>query len=221
MRYFPINFDVAGRPVLVVGGGRIALRKVRSLLACGAAVTVVSPDFCAGLARLKSIRRVRRPYRKTDLRGACLVISATDSQAVNERVWAHASAAGIPVNVVDQPDRCTFTVPAVFRRGDLLITISTGGGGPALARRLRERFERDIGPEYGVHVALLKQFRARVQQAGLPAEARFRLLKDMAGDRVREVLMRHGRPAARGLLEEMLAEALARHGQVLPAGSGA
>ena len=103
MRYLPVNLDVAGRKVLVVGGGRVAARKVRSLRECGAEVTVVSPAFCSGLARMKGIRRIRRGYRKSDLRSMWLVVSAAGPQAVNRRVWVQATAAGVPVNVVDQP----------------------------------------------------------------------------------------------------------------------
>ncbi|OGV63396.1 MAG: hypothetical protein A3K19_30900 [Lentisphaerae bacterium RIFOXYB12_FULL_65_16] len=209
MRYFPINFDVSGRDVLVVGGGRIALRKVKSLVACAARVTVVSPEFCGALLRMKGVRRVQRRYRKADLRGACLAISATDCPDVNQRVWEHAYAAGIPVNVVDQPQRCSFTVPAVFCQGDLVLTISTGGGGPALARKLRERLSSVIGPAYAKQLSLLREFRPKVQSVGLPISRRMKLLKQMADDPVRKVIERRGKKAARRLLQKMLNAAVA------------
>ena len=147
MRYLPVNLDIAGRRVLVVGGGQVATRKVKTLRACGALVTVVSPAFAPGLTRMKGITRIKRGYRKTDLRGVTLVVSAAGPQDVNRRAWEHACAAGIPINVVDQPDLCTFTVPAVLTRGDLVITISTGGGSPALSGRIREILTATIGPE--------------------------------------------------------------------------
>ena len=208
MRWFPINFAVAGRKVVVVGGGQVALRKVKSLLACGARVTVVSPQCCPALAGLTDVRFISRGYRKPDLRGACLAISATDSAAVNRRVWEHATAAGIPVNVVDQPDLCTFAVPSVLERGELVITISTGGSGPALARKIREKLARTIGPAYGSHVALLREFRPQAQAAGLAPEARLALLQRLAGDPVRRVIERQGMPAARRLLCQWLAAAV-------------
>ncbi len=208
MRYFPINLDISGKKALVVGGGRVAFRKVKSLMSCGAVVTVVSPSFCAGLKSVKRIRRVKRHYRKTDLRSACLVISATDSEEVNRRVHTHAVEAGIPVNVVDRPDLCTFTVPAVVSRGRLLIGISTGGGSPALARWVRERIEKEIGPAFGLHLELLREMRPLVQAAPLNAQKRAALLKKMASDSLHQTIKKKGMPAARRLADAMLSEAV-------------
>lgn len=205
MTYFPINYSVAGRKVLVVGGGTIAYRKVMSLLECGARVTVVSPQFSAALSRAKGVRLRRRRYRKSDLRSACLVISATDIRDVNVRVAAQASAAGIPVNVVDQPDLCTFTLPAVVRKDDLLVTISTGGASPAMSRRIRELLKKVIGPEYARHLKLLKEMRPLVQATPLAAAERMALLKRMAGEDVSNVVARRGIAAGRRLLRDMLA----------------
>ncbi len=207
MRYFPVNLDIDGKKALVVGGGRIAWRKVKNLVSCGARVTVVSPCFCAELTRIKGIHRVKRRYRKTDLKGTCLVVSATDSQDVNRRVSEQASAAGIPVNIVDQPALCTFTVPAVVSRGELLITISTGGGSPALARRLREKIEKEIDPFFVKHLSLLTEFRPIVQSAGLAESKRIRLLKQMAGEEVLATLRDKGIRSARSLIRRMLSEA--------------
>jgi len=208
VKYFPINFDVSGRGVLVIGGGQVALRKVKSLRACGAAVTVVSPAFCSGLSRMKGIRRIRRGYRKSDLRGACLVISAAGPQAVNRLAWEHASEAGIPINVVDQPELCTFTLPAVLNWGELMITVSTGGGSPALSAHIRRKLEETIGPEFGRHLALLAEMRTRVKASVLPMEARGNLLRKMAGDEVREIIRRDGVAAARTHLLAMFDEAV-------------
>lgn len=212
MNYYPINLDLSGRKVLVVGAGSVAQRKAKSLVECGARVTVVSPEFCPALARMSGIRRVRRGYRKTDLRGACLVISATDSEAVNRRVWEHGRAAGIPVNVVDQPELCTFTVPAVCRRGAIVIAISTGGGSPALSGRIRERIEDAIGPSFGRHLELLRLLRAEVRASALDLDQRGVLLRKMAGDDVREIIERQGVATARRRLRRMLADALAARG---------
>ncbi len=203
MKYFPINLKVTGRKVLVVGGGTVALRKVERLRACGADVTVVSPSFCSGLARMKGIRRVRRRYRKSDLRGSVLAIGAAGPQEVNRRVWEHASEAGIPVNVVDQPELCTFTVPAVLTRGELQIAVSTGGGSPALSAQIRRKLEDTIGPEFGQHLALLKEMRQKVKESTLPVDARGALLGKMAAETIREIIARDGMDAARRKLLDM------------------
>jgi len=209
VKTLPINYVVAGRRVLVVGGGRVALRKVRRLVDCGAEVTVVSPIFCQSLARLAGIRRVGRRYRKTDLRGVCLAIVATDSAAVNRRVWEHAEAVGIPVNVVDQPDLCTFTVPAVVVRGDLVLTVSTGGGSPAMSRQVRQELEDAFGPAYGIQLALLRELRGVVQAGKLSAESRQAFFRRLAGPELRLVIESEGKAAARRLLRQWLRQALA------------
>ena len=208
MRYFPINLDVRGRKVVVVGGGGVARRKVASLVRCGAEVTVVSPGFCRALSRMKGIRRVRRRYRKGDTKGACLVVSATDSDQVNRRVHRHAVDAGIPVNVVDRPELCTFTIPAVVGKGDLVVTVSTGGASPALSRRVREKMEEDIGRTFADHAALMKAIRPKVLSSPLSARRRKDILTRMAGEEVHGVLERRGTRAARRMMESMLEEAL-------------
>ena len=126
----------------------MALRKVASLQQAGARVRVVSPQFCAPLERIKGVARHRRQYRRSDLKGAALVVSATDDPAVNRRVAREARAAGVPVNVVDQPDLCSFFVPASLRRGRLTITVSTGGASPALSGMVRRQLAHLFGAEY-------------------------------------------------------------------------
>lgn len=203
----PANLDIAGRRVLVIGGGRVASRKIKTLRDCGALVTVVSPAFCSGVARMKGITRVRRGYRKSDLRGAVLVVSAAGPPAVNRRASRQAAAVGVLINVVDQPELCTFTLPAVLSRGDLVITISTGGGSPALAKRIRDILADVIGPEFGAHVALLRQMRAHVKRTSLNLEQRGELLKAMAEDSVREQIWRDGVKAVRARLLRLCAAA--------------
>ncbi|MGC8833742.1 MAG: precorrin-2 dehydrogenase/sirohydrochlorin ferrochelatase family protein, partial [Armatimonadota bacterium] len=128
--YYPVFLDLRGKRVLVVGGGQVALRKVKSLLECGAEVLVVAPEAVPDLqqmARDGRIRLVSREYTEVDLEGASLVISATDSRDVNQRVSADAQARGVFVNVVDDPELCSFIVPSVMRRGELVVAVSTGG----------------------------------------------------------------------------------------------
>jgi len=210
MRYFPINLDVRGRKAVVVGGGRVALRKVTSLLKCGARVTVVSPAVCGELADLDAVARIERGYRTGDAEGACLVISATDDDAVNRQVWEDATAAAIPCNVVDQPELCSFTLPAVLTRGDLTIAVSTGGLSPALAGRVRRQLEHDLSPVFATHLRLLAEMRPRVKASALPPEQRSALLKTMAGEAASRTIERDGEEAARHYLAGMLGNALAK-----------
>jgi len=150
MRYYPIFIDLHGRCVVVVGGGKVAERKVRKLLRAGARVHVISPDLTAGLARLaeqKKIAVTRRPYRKGDLEsrggakglGPLLVYAATNDSAVQRAVREDAAAAGALANRVDTAEDSDFIVPASFTRGDLHVAISTSGTAPALARLLRQQ----------------------------------------------------------------------------------
>ena len=206
MKLFPVNLNVDGRRVLVVGGGTVALRKVRSLKECGAKVTVVSPKFCAPLARMRSIRRVKRRYRASDLKGMVLVIGATDCEATNRKVHADA-AAGIPVNIVDVPDLCTFTVPSVIRKGQLMVTVSTGGGSPALSRQVRRAIDSSLDPTYADQLDLLRKLRPRVQAAGLSEAKRMALLKRMAGPETRRLLKTKGRKATQAHLLSLLKKA--------------
>ena len=210
MKYFPVNLDISGKKVVVVGGGEVASRKVASLVSCGAEVTVVSPGFCRTLGRMKGIARVKRAYRKGDLKGAFIAISATDSEKVNRRVYQHAVDADIPVNVVDQPALCTFIVPAVIRKRDLQVTISTGGGSPALSRRIRKKIEEDVSQTFADHLALMKEMRPKVLESTLTPRERKRLFTRMAGREVHDVLEQWGVRAARSLIGSMFEEAQGR-----------
>lgn len=208
MKCLPINIDITGRKVLVVGGGTVACRKVKTLQEYGADVTVVSPHICKPLARLKHIRFVRRRYRKGDIRGVCLIVGATDSVDTNGRIHEHAVDAGIPVNIVDQPNFCTFIFPAIVSRGDLSVAISTGGASPALAKEIRKSLETTIGPEFEKHVELLREMRALVLGSTLDAHARSTLLKELAGAKIRKTIKTHGIQRGRELAKRLLATAL-------------
>jgi siroheme synthase-like protein len=153
---------------VVVGGGTVAARKVVGLRQAGAKPIVISPTLCPELetqAAQGGIEVVRRPYRQGDLTGGQLVIAATDDPAVNEAVFREAQALGCLVNVVDDPARCSFFVPAVVRRGALTIAVSTGGKSPALARRIRQQLESLFDPAYGPLLDQLSRLRPTVQSA--------------------------------------------------------
>jgi precorrin-2 dehydrogenase len=167
---YPVNLVLDGRPCLVVGGGRIALRKAEGLLACGAQVRVVAPRIDPDLRAVPGVTFDERPWRPDDMAGAWLVIAATDDPAVNAAVFDAGQRAGIWVNGADDPANCSFTLPSVVRRGDLQVAVSTGGRSPALARWLRRRIEGEIGPEYGVLLDILASEREGLKAAGRSTE---------------------------------------------------
>ncbi|HEU4587095.1 MAG TPA: siroheme synthase CysG [Gemmatimonadales bacterium] len=163
MHYYPVLLDLRDRRCVVIGGGVIAEGKVTPLVAAGAQVTVVSPALTPGLGAQHRAGRfawVERAYEAGDLAGAYLVIAATDDAEVNHRVHAEAEARSILVNVVDDPPYCGFILPSILRRGELIVAVSTSGNAPALAVRLRERIEREVGPEHARFLELAGSIRA-------------------------------------------------------------
>jgi len=167
---YPVNLVLDGRTCLVVGGGRVALRKVEGLLACGARVRVVAPRINEDLRVLSPVMFEERRWRPEDLDGVWLVIAATDDPAVNGAVYDEGQRAGIWVNGADDPANCSFTLPSVVRRGDLQIAVSTGGRSPALSTWLRQRLEGEIGPEYAVLLDLLATERNGLKASGRSTE---------------------------------------------------
>lgn len=166
MDYFPIFLTLKQQSCLVVGGGDVARRKISLLKQAGAAITVVSPDACADViewANKNELTWIQRTYEHTDLEGRRIVIAATNQREVNAAVSAAAQGRGIPVNVVDQPDLCSFIMPAIVDRSPIIIAISTGGGVPVLARLLRARLESWIPATYGDLAQLAVKFRDRVK----------------------------------------------------------
>jgi len=165
MRYYPVQLDIRGRRCLVVGGGAVGTRKVDGLLSCGARVTVVSPQVTEDLRRLGArgaITLREREYAAGDLAGMVLVIGATDDEDLNRRVSADAERLNILCNIADRPEKCNFILPAVIQRGDLVVTVSTSGKSPALAKKLRRALEMQLGEEYAVLLNLLGAIRKRL-----------------------------------------------------------
>jgi precorrin-2 dehydrogenase/sirohydrochlorin ferrochelatase len=165
MRYYPVQLDVRGRRCLVVGGGAVGTRKVGGLLSCGAHVTVVSPRVTEDLSRLAvrgAITLCEREYTPADLAGMFLVIGASDDPDLNRRLSDDAGQLKILCNIADRPEQCNFTLPAVVRRGDLVITVSTSGKSPALAKKLRHELEGQVGEEYAVLLDLMGAIRKRL-----------------------------------------------------------
>src|SRR3990172_11961296 len=137
MKYYPVNLNIKNKMCIVIGGGKVAERKILSLLDCKADVTVISPKvtrFIQKLSDESKISILKRYFRKEDLKEAFLVIAATNSSRINRKIIQEANKRKILINVVDSPELCDFIMPSLIRRGDLLITISTGGKAPALSK---------------------------------------------------------------------------------------
>ena len=165
MRYYPIHLDIKNRNCLVVGGGAVGTRKVNTLLECGARVIVVSPNPTSQLTKLASkgaIRLTRRAYRSDDLDGAFLVIGATDDESLNQQISNDAALTHTLCNIADRPEACNFILPSIIQRGDLVITISTSGKSPALAKQLRQKLETQFGKEYAQFLLLMGAIRKKL-----------------------------------------------------------
>jgi len=204
---YPVNLLLEGRLCLVVGGGGVAERKADSLLEARATVRVVSPEVTRHLVALVDAGQIEwreAEATEADLADAFLVILATGDPDLNARLARAADAAGKLVNAVDQPEACNFHVPASIRRGPLLLTISTGGTSPALARRIREELESHFRPEYGQLAELLGRLRQTVNQTHRSQPERARAWERVVDSQVLG-LLRDGRQAeAEALARELL-----------------
>jgi precorrin-2 dehydrogenase/sirohydrochlorin ferrochelatase len=200
MSLFPIFLKLAGCRCLVVGGGPVGEAKIESLLLAGANVRVVAPRATPAIgawARARKIRWEARGFEPSDLDGVFLVVAATSSARLHERIFRQARRHGVLCNVVDDPARCDFYYPAVVRRGQLQIAISTGGRSPALAQHLRKELERQFGPEYETWVEQLGQARQKLLARPIDPARRRKLLHRLAGRRAFEAFVRRRRVAGR------------------------
>ena len=162
---YPLCLNISDRLCVVVGGGRVAERKVRGILAAAGRVRVVSPMITPGLAMLvdrQALEWRRKTYNRPDLDGALLVFAATNSAEVQQAVYRDAQAAGLLINVADTPEWCDFQVPATIRRGDLTLSVATGGRSPAVAAMVRRRLDRQFGEEYGLLTTLAALLRDQI-----------------------------------------------------------
>jgi precorrin-2 dehydrogenase/sirohydrochlorin ferrochelatase len=203
---YPAILLLEGRLAVVIGGGQVAQRKVRTLLDAGAKVRVVADDVTKGIrghADRGEIELVERRYERGDLAGSAAVVAATDDEEVNRTVFSEATDAGIPVNVVDNVSLCTFIAPSIVRRGDLVLAISTGGNAPALAVRIRERMEKEFGEEYARFLRLMGELREQVKVPGdqdQRAKAWYRVVDSDVMDLVRAGEIDRARERATELL---------------------
>ncbi len=205
MRYYPVNLDIRKRRCLVVGGGRVAARKVNTLIQCGAVVTVVSPENSSSIGQLAADQAIilkPRAYRSSDVVGMFLVIGATDDETLNRQINVDAESQNLLCNIADRPEICNFILPAIVRRGDFVMAISTAGKSPAFAKHIRKRLEADFGSEYGDLLDLMGAIRTRLLAAAhepemhkplfekLIAENLLALVKDKKVDQIDRLLER-------------------------------
>jgi precorrin-2 dehydrogenase / sirohydrochlorin ferrochelatase len=181
--FYMACLDVAGRRSVVVGGGTVGHEKAAGLVACGAAVTVVSPDLDDAFAALE-VEWVARRYRASDLEGAFLVIAATADREVNEAVSRDAEARGMLCNVADVPELCNFILPAVHRQGPIAVAVSTGGASPALAKRLRSEIAELVRPEHAELAEELRAMRPEVKERLATYEERRDFFEDVVAARL-------------------------------------
>ncbi len=191
MPYYPILVDLRGKKVIVVGGGDVGQRKIETLLEYEAKVCVVSRELTPRLSRYvdeKEIRYLGGDFKKEHLEGAILVIAATDDPLLNQQVSTWAKEKGILVNAVDRPADCTFIVPSILKRGDLLIAVSTAGKSPALSKKIREDLESLFGLEYETFLVLLGRLRQEILQKGFSQEENRSIFKRLVNSPILEMI---------------------------------
>jgi precorrin-2 dehydrogenase/sirohydrochlorin ferrochelatase len=205
--YYPVYIQLKDQPCIVIGGGKIAEGKVDGLLAVEAKVTVISPELTSRLhelAKQNLIKYNERTYQPGDLTGAFIVICATDQAEINHQVWREASANNQLVNVVDDTPRCNFIAPSILRKGDLTIAISTSGKAPALAVRLKERLQRELGPGYERFLELAGKLREPLAQHISDFETRKALWYELVDSELLDVLARGDEDSAKEIISEVV-----------------
>ena len=222
MQFLPLFHNLQDRPVLVVGGGEVALRKARLLAEAGACLRVVAPDVRRELQAMAGEQGVfLRGYQSDDLQGVGLVIAATDDEPLNARISAEAQALGIPVNVVDAPALCSVIFPAIVDRSPLIVAVSSGGDAPVLARLIRAKIETWIPATYGQLANLGKRFRERVKQLFPDVQQRRVFWEDVFQGQIAESVFAGKLEEGERLLEARLAGAAPRAlGEVYLVGAG-
>ena len=164
MSYFPFFVEIKEKKCLVAGGGIVALRKIEKLLPFGVEITVVSPAFCPEIENMTEVRRVYRKFDSADIEGKLFVIGATDDEQVNAEISALCRERNIPVNIVDDPAKCTFFFPALVKEGEFVAGFSTGGGSPLAAQYIRKKVEDAVPAGFGSVVEIMAEIRGRIKE---------------------------------------------------------
>ena len=209
MRYYPIYLDIKNRDCLVVGGGSVGTRKVLTLLACGANVTVVSLAATEKLHQLSNngvIKLKERPFQTNDLDDRFLVFGCTDNQELNVNIHAEAERRGLLCNIADRPKVCNFILPSIVNRGDLIIAISTSGKSPAFAKKLRKHLEKEFGNEYAKFLNLMGAIRQKLLNQDNEPEAHKHLFEQLIEKDLVQMLKNGDTKNINSLLLEVLGE---------------
>ncbi len=205
--HYPVFLDLTGRPCFVIGGCAMAEEKVKGLVAAGARVTVISPDMTPGLAQLgieEKVDFIARRYRRGDLRTAFLVVVVSQAPPIVQAVWEETRGRNILVNTLDNVPHCDFIAPAIVRRGDLTVAISTGGKAPVMAVRLRQKLEKELGPEHARFLELAGMLRAPLARLWPDFETRRALWYRLIDSDVIHLLRRGNESAALARIKEIL-----------------
>ena len=179
MSYFPFFVEIRDEKCLVVGGGIVALRKIEKLLPFGVDITVVSPAFCSEIEEMDGITRIRRKFEKEDINGILFVIGATDDEKVNTEISALCRENDIPVNIVDDPKKCTFFFPALVKQGEFVAGFSTGGGSPLAAQYIRKKVEDAVPEGFDRVVEVLSAVREQVKAEVPDIKVREKIFKEI------------------------------------------
>lgn len=193
MKYYPVHLKIENRNCLVVGGGGVGTRKVKTLLECGARVTVISMELSRELRELAEsgdIDLEQRSYRSEDLNGMFLVIGATNDMKLNRQISNDAEQLNTLCNIADRPEVCNFILPAIVRRDDLVITVSTSGKSPAMAKKLRKALENQYGEEYGELLRLMGAIRKKLLRQAHEPEAHKPLFEQLINSDLVEMIQK-------------------------------
>ncbi|MDR4499112.1 MAG: bifunctional precorrin-2 dehydrogenase/sirohydrochlorin ferrochelatase [Candidatus Scalindua sp.] len=205
-RFYPVYLDISGKRCVIVGGGKVAYRKACSLQDAGADVTVISPDVCSDIVKRNGLTVIKKKYEEGFIDDAFLVIAATDNQEVNRKIAIDAEKRNMLVNVVDCPELCSFTVPSTINRGDLCISVSTGGASPALAKNIRRKLEEIFGSEYEEYINLLTKMRALALSEIKDDLKRRKILQRLAENDMLEIVKARGTKEAETKMRQIIFE---------------
>ncbi len=205
--FYPVNLDIKDRQCLVVGGGAVASRKAQTLIDCEAIVTVVSPEFSDELKKLEQsseVMLIQRPYQTSDLDGKFLVIGATNDEKLNRRVNADVEQRNMLCNIADVPDICNFILPAIIRRGDLCLAVSTSGKSPAFAKKLRKDLEKTFGDEYALFLTLMGEIRKKLLAEEHAPEAHKPIFEKLISHNLPEMIKKNEKERINQVLLDVL-----------------
>jgi precorrin-2 dehydrogenase/sirohydrochlorin ferrochelatase len=213
MSYYPILVNLHGQKAVVVGGGKVAERKIETLLGFGALVYVVSKDLTPMLSQYEKegkITYLGDAFLDSHLDGVFIVIAATDNPELNRRVSLAAKKRALLINAVDQPEDCNFIVPSILQRGDLMIAVSTAGKSPALARRIRQDLEEKFGEEYRFLLVMMGRLRKEILSLGLPSSKNKEIFQKLVGSPMLLAIRKKDWDEVAAVLSRVLGRAVSR-----------